>query len=369
MLLFFYLCRKNKMKLFNFCIVLFLLLSSCKKDEVNTPIFDNNYGEGMYVVTDLGVSFYNYKDSSAQVQNQIYKEVNNIAITSPKKIKFKGDNAYILGNNYIVIADLNTFEDKGNINGFLNPVDFDFVSPNNRLFVVDRDDSKVKEVNLNNMQITSDIETGDSTRPVFILSNSYKSFVLNGGRSSLETKDSTVVVIESRDSLVGLADFEGSLEVGDNPSSAVITSDSRLQVLCKGIYDPINPINNTESSLSNINQYSNEVYSTTNLAGIFNANNLITNYDNSLCYFTAEGGIYLLNPNTLNTTSLVSINSDVINTIVESVAINDSTTVYYQILYMNDIDTPNSLYKYNLTLSSFVDTLIFDGNIRAINFF
>jgi len=357
------------MKLFNYCILFFLLVSSCKKEESNAPIFEEKYGEGMYIITDMGVSFYNYKDSLAEVQSQIYREVNNITINDLKKIKFKGDNAYILGNNYIVIVDINTFEDKGIIHGFLHSVDFDFASPNNRLFVVDKDDSKVKEVDLNSMQITSDIETGDSTRPVFILSNSYKSFVLNGGRSSLETKDSTVVVIEYRDSLVSLANFAGSLEVGDNPSSAVITSDSRLQVLCKGIYDPINSSNNTESSLSSINQYSNEVYSTTNLAGIYSADNLITNYDNSTCYFTAEGGIYSLNPTNLNTNSIVNINSDVINTIVESVAINDSTTIYYQMLYMNDIDAPNSIYKYNLTLSSFVDTLILDGDVRAINFY
>jgi hypothetical protein len=52
-----------------------------------------------------------------------------------------------------------TFEHKGMISGFVKPVDFDFVS-NDRLFVVDKGDSKVKVVDLKNMEITSDIETG-----------------------------------------------------------------------------------------------------------------------------------------------------------------------------------------------------------------
>ena len=356
------------MKLFNYLLIATLLISSCKEDEADAPIFDENYGEGMYIVTDIGVSFYNYKDSLAQVINQIYKTVNNITISNPKKIKFNGGKAYILADNYIIVVDAKTFEHQGMISGFVNPADFDFVS-NDRLFVVDKGDSKVNVVNLKNMEITSDIETGESTKPVFILSNSYKSFVLNGGELSSQIKDSTVVVIEYRDNLVALANFEGSLQVGENPNSAIFTQAGRLIVLCKGIYDVVNPNNNTASFLSDINQYSNEVYSTDILSGIYDAQNLISNFDNSRCYFTAEGGVYKLNPNTLNVTSLASVNASVINTNIESLAVNDSTIVYYEMLYMNDTNSPNSIYKYNLGLSSFVDTIIVNGTVRDIKFY
>jgi len=356
------------MKLLNYFIIIVVLISSCKKDEENTPSFDENYGEGMYVVTDLGIGFYNHQDSTAELISQIYEMVNNTTLNNPKKIKFKGEKAYILCDDYIVVADVKTFEDNGMISGFVNPLDFDFIS-DNRLFVADADDSKVKEVDLTRMEITSDIETGDSTRPVFIISNSYKSFVLNGGRLASQSKDSTVAVIEYRDDLVSLANFEGSLLVGDNPNSGIITSDGELKILCKGIYDPTNSNNNTEASLSNINQYSNVVYSTDNLSGIYNAKNLISNYDNSSCYFTASDGIYSLNPNNLNFSFIVDVNASVINTIVESYAVNDSTIGYSEMLYMNDMDSPNSIYKYNIALSSFVDTITVGAEIKDINFY
>ena len=360
---------KKKMRLLNSVIIIVILLFSCKEDEDNTPIFDENYGEGMYVVTSNGVSFYNYKDSLAEVVNQIYKTVNNSSINNTKRIKFRGSEAYILAENYIIRVDVNTFEDKGMNNGFLNPVDFDFADPDDRLFVVDKDASEVKVVDLVKLEIISDIETGDNTIPVFILSNSEKSFIFNGGGLSSEEKDSTVVVIKYRNSLVPLANFEGNILVGANPNSGVITSSGRLKVLCKGVYDTTNPLNNIESALSDVNQYSNKVYSTNNLSGIYNAQNLIGNWDNSRCYFTAEGVVYLLNPNTLNVTSLLDVDASVIRTVVESFAVNDSTTVYYEMLYMNDAEYPNYIYKYNLDFGSFVDTIIFDGTVRDINFY
>ena len=37
-----------------------ILILSCKDDEADTPVLAKNYGEGMYIVTDMGFSFYNY---------------------------------------------------------------------------------------------------------------------------------------------------------------------------------------------------------------------------------------------------------------------------------------------------------------------
>jgi hypothetical protein len=357
------------MKLFNLLIIILIIISSCKKNEEIPVIAEESYGEGMYIVTSTGVSFYNYKDSLPQVINQIYQLVNNTAINNPKKIKFRGSDAYIIADNYILIVNVKSFENKGSITGFDNPVDLDFADPNDRLFVLDIDNSKVKVVDLLSLEIISDIETGFSTRPDFILSNFNKSFVLNGGGSSIEQKDSTIVVIEFRDNLVPIANFEGSLLVGDNPNSAFITSSGRLKVLCKGIYDSINTINNTFSAVSDINQFTNEVYSTDNLLGIYNARNLTSNWDNSSCYFTAQGGVYRLNINSLNTNLLTNVNASVINTVIESFPINDTTNISYEMLYMNDINYPNSIYKYNIDLSEFVDTFIVDGSIRDIRFY
>ena len=344
-----------------------ILFSSCKEDEIDTPVFNENYGEGMYIITDIGVSFYDNTDSLAVVQNQIFKSVNNTTIINPKKIRFNGTKAYIIADNYILTANVNTFENKEEINGFSNPVYIDFIS-HKRIFVVDKGDSKVKAVDLTSLDITSQIEAGDSTQPVFIVSNSYKSFVLNGGGLSTQVKDSTVMVIEYRDNLVQLADLTGVLPVGDNPNSAVFSGN--LKVLCQGIYDSINSINNTESSLSNINQYSNQVYSTDILSGIYNARNLVSNKSASVLFFTASNGIYTMNPNGVGVSQIDPIVSDILFVQSEQYNLTDSTTAISNMLYVNDAyNSPNTIYKYNLVLSSYVDTIIVDGNVRDINFY
>ena len=354
------------MKLINYLLIAILLISSCKEDDaIDAPELSDDYGRGMYVVTDFGVSYLDYIDPNALIVENVFKKVNSTTIVNPKRIKFHNSKAYILGNR-IYIADLATFGAESEISGFNNAVDFDFVGYN-RLFVIDKGDAHVKVIDLNNMEITTEIETGDSTRPVFVVSNSYKSFILNGGGVETQTKDSTVVVIEYRDNLVQLADFTGNLLVGDNPNSAVFAGN--LKVLCKGVYDSINSVNNTESSLSVINQFNNQVYSTNILSGTYNAQNLISNSDNSSYYLTAEGGVYSLNTSSLSVNLIVNINASVIRTIVESYADSDTTVTYSQMLYMNDLDNPSNIYKYNVGSSAFSDTIVVDGSIKDIAFY
>ena len=63
------------MKLFNYFIILSFIFSACSESEVVTPVLDEDYGEGMYIITDMGVSFYNYQDSIPEVINQIFKKL------------------------------------------------------------------------------------------------------------------------------------------------------------------------------------------------------------------------------------------------------------------------------------------------------
>ena len=354
------------MKLFNYLLIVMILISSCKDDEVET-IFDENYGEGMYIVTDMGVSFYNYKDSLAQVENQIFKTVNNITINNPKRIKFKGTKAYIVADNYISTANVKTFENKGDINGFSNPVDLDYVS-HDRLFVVDKGDSKVKVVDMTSLDITAQIETGDNTQPVFIISKWWRSIVMNGGLVADSLKDSTIVAIDYRDNLIPLVNFMGNIEIGDNPNSAVWNG--HIKVLCKGIYDPNNPAGNTESSLYNIEPWGFELYWDKTLNGIYNARNLIESPSSSRFYFLAEGGVYWMPQDASYTEQIFNIESDVLLRRNEWYAINDSTDALSDMLYVNDaVSANNIIYKYNLATSAFCDTIIVDGNVRDINFY
>ena len=111
------------------------------------------------------------------------------------------------------------------------------------------------------------------------------------------------------------------------------------------------------------------MYSTDNLPGIYNAQNLISNWNNSICYFTALGGVYRLNPSNFNVSLVENINASVLRTVVESSILNDTTTVYTEMLYMNDDNMPNYIYKYDLDQGLFLDTILVEGNVRDINFY
>ena len=80
------------MRLSNYLLIAAILISSCKESATDAPVLDSDYGEGMYIVSDMGVSFYNYQDSLPQVTNQIYKAVNNITVDNPKKMKLLKSN-------------------------------------------------------------------------------------------------------------------------------------------------------------------------------------------------------------------------------------------------------------------------------------
>jgi len=350
------------MKLLNYLLVVFLFVSACKKDEkVVAPVLPADYGSGMYIVTENGISFYD----GEVVEDQIYKKVNGSSIINPKSIRINGNKGYIVGNKLYVV-DINTFGLEAEISGFNNAIQCDIVS-DNRALVLDKGESLVKVVDLDNLNITSKIETGDSTKPVFIISNSSTSFVLNGGGVPENKKDSTILVIKYRDGLVSLAEISKILILGDNPNSAVINDN--LKVLCKGVYNSDDLINNTEASLHVVNQYSYVIYSPNTLSGIYNAQNLIENWNSSIYYFTAIGGIYSVNPSTYNTSLVLNVNSDAIKAVVESYADSDTTVAYSQMLYMNDLDNPGNIYKYDLAISIFSDTIVVDGAIKDIAFY
>jgi len=350
------------MKLINYLFIALVFVSSCKEDSDPVQTFAKNYGSGMYIATENGVSFYD----GDVVKNQIYKNVNGTTLLNPKKIKFQGTKAYIVANNQIVTANVETFENKGIIDGFVNAVDFDFVSMG-RIFAVDKDDAKVKVVDIDRMEITSDIETGDATSPTFIISSWYRSIVLNSGGIADTLKDSTIIAIDNKDVAIPLADFMGSIEVGDNPSSAVWVGN--LKVLCKGIYDEDNLLSNTFSSLSSVDPWNMELDWNVSL-GVYNAKNLTSNSNGSVLYFTANSGVHSMYDDGSSVTTIIPISSDVLFVKTELYAVNDTTNEYSKMLYVNDaLNDPNIVYKFNKTTDSFCDTIVVDGPVKDIAFY
>ena len=350
------------MKLINYLLIALVFVSSCKEETEPVQKFEKNYGEGMYIVTENGVSFYD----GEVVKNQIYQTVNGAALSNPRKIKFQGTKAYIVTDNQIVTANVKTFENKEIIGGFVNATDFDFVNFN-RILLVDKGDSKVKVVDLETLNIISDIETGDVSDPSFIISKWYRSFVLNSGAVPDSLKDSTIIAIDYRDEAVPIADFMASIEVGENPNSAVFVND--LTILCRGIYDENNLLSNTFSSLSKVHPWDMELVWNVSL-GVYNAQNLTSNTNGSVLFFTANDGAHNMYEDGTSITTIIPVLSDVLFVKTELYAVNDTTNGYSNMLYINDaVYNPNIVYKFNQATDSYCDTIVFDAAVKDINFY
>ena len=357
------------MKLINYLLIALVFVSSCKEDNEPAPTFAKDYGDGMYIVTENGVNLY----KNGVLSSNIFQKVNGIALNNVNKIKFQGTKAFIATEKSLFSANVETFESKGEAGGFINVVDFDFVAMG-RIFAVDKDDAKVKVVDIDRMEITSEVETGENAKPVFILTSWYRSFIMNGGTVADSLKDSTIVAIDYRDELVPFANMMGSLHIGDNPNSAVAING--LKVLCKGIYDTNAVVNvKTEATLVTINPWQMSIASDVSLTGIYNANNLISDDDDNIYYFTAENGIYSMSNSGTGVTSILSRVSDVLCFQDERYSIYnpaDSTTSYFNrdILYINDAqNSKNTIYKYDLDIGSYIDTIVVDGPVKDIAFY
>ena len=357
------------MKLINYLLIVLVFVSSCKEETEPAPSFAKDYGSGLYIATENGINFY----KNGVLSSNIFQKVNGITLNNVNEIKFQGTNAFIATEKSLFSANVETFESKGESGGFMNLVDFDFVSMG-RIFAVDKDDSKVKVVDIDRMEIISDIETGDNTKPVFIVTKSFRSFIMNGGSVADSLKDSTIVAIDSKDELVPFANMMGSLRIGDNPNSAV--NISGLKVLCKGIYDEDNLPSNTFSSLSRIDPWDMELDWNISLGGIYNANNLISEDDGNTYYFTAEDGVYTMSNSGTGVLQLpLSIVSDILFFQDEEYSIYnpaDSITTYFNrdVLYINDAqNNKNTIYKFDLDIGSYIDTIIVDGPVKDIAFY
>ena len=115
-------------------IFLLILFVSCQEEETVTPSLPNAYGDGMYIVTDLGIHYLDYKDSAAVVQTQIFNVVNSSNLINPKNISFINGKGFILSDR-LSIVDINTFNLENEITGFSNPVFCDKISFNRLLAV------------------------------------------------------------------------------------------------------------------------------------------------------------------------------------------------------------------------------------------
>ena len=360
------------MKLLKFFLIFSIIISSCKPDEDKEPTVNlpKDYGQGMYILTDQGVSFYNYLavDSLRVVTENIYKKVNNTDIIQPKSIHISGKQAYIIGDK-VYVVDIETFESLGSISGFSDPASCVRVD-NDRLYVVDKGASSVKIVDLSKLEVVWHIETGEGTQPINIVNNWFRAIVMNGGGDTKEERDSSIISIDyfTQDNYVVVNNSSGLLNLGYNPNSAVFggAGGGDMWVLCKGIYDLQNPIDNAESSIFRVWPYDSlATYNNTIFNGIYNAHHLIKNYANTELFFIAEGGIYKTDWTMSPNNDIQNIEPDFLTLNREK--INDSIFVEY--IYTNDANQSGKVLKYEAWSGFPIDTITVSGNVLEVAFY
>jgi hypothetical protein len=354
------------MKLLKYFLILSLVISSCKKEEKSDPIINipSDYGAGMYILTDQGVSFYNYLavDTLRIVTENIYKKVNNTDIIQPKSLHISGKQAYIIGDK-LYIANMGTFGSEGTVSGFSNPVSCKKIDED-RLYVVDKGASSVKIVDLSKLEVLWHIETGDTSRPANIVGSWFRAFVLNGGGNAFSDRDSSIVSIDYFQSGVAINDFSAKLDVGYNPNSAVFSA-NHLWVLCKGVYNSQDPSQNRQSTMYKIAPWSNVIDDDKNLTSIYNADNLAINESKARMFFSSTDGIYITDLTIYPILHIPGIDASFITINTES--INDSTKVEY--LYANDENQSGFVLKYEAWTGSFVGSIQVNGNALDVVFY
>ena len=342
-----------------FLILTFLVIISCSKDSENPPVYEKDYGKGLYILTENGVNFYDFQEGI--LKEDIYMTVNGESLQNPSSLNIHNDKMYIVTKNTLYRVDAETFLADFSIGGFTDAQQCEYANLN-RFYVTDKEDSEIKVVDLDIRDITSHIETGD-TYPTDIVVNWRRAFVVNSGGDSFSEYDSTVVAVDVKDGVVPVNDFAGNIVVGKNPSS--LFDDGDIIVLCRGVYDENNIINNEESSFSKIGNGSLNLISNTVLSGIYNADNLCVDQSNTRFYFTASDGVYWSDKSSF-TANLVT-NEKVSNVLISNnetyFDLTDSIYKTVNYLWINDQDNTDYLYKINLQSSEIEDSILLNSPI------
>ena len=353
--------------------IVVILISSfffyqCGTEDTPPIVYDNDYGNGLYVLTEQGITYYDYDHAdehvnSNNVKENIFQKVNSQVIMNPSSLEIINQDMYIVSSNSLYKVDINTFFKEMEVHGFVNAKKCENAKFN-RLYVSDPGESEVKVVDLDDGEIIANIKTGISVNPNDIAVNVGRAFIVNSGTSISSEYDSTMVAVNIKDGVVAINEFAGNVILDKNPVS--VLNDGAIIVLCKGIYDSNDPSQNIQSSINRVGAGSLNIINTVPLNNIYNANNLTFNNNKTKYYITSESGVYIIDGSSYNpslVTNKKTPSSICVN--VEQYANTDTTFAYSEILYMNDeADLQNNyIYKYNVQLDQFVDSFMVNSKI------
>ncbi|MGY8989695.1 MAG: hypothetical protein ACKVJA_05510 [Flavobacteriales bacterium] len=336
------------------------LLMACPPETIDSPIYDKDYGKGLYILTEKGVNFYDFDEDT--LKEDIYSTVNGALLQNPSSLNIYGDKMYIVTKNTFHKVDAETFHSEFSIGGFTDAQQCEYAKIN-RFYVTDKGESEIKVVDLLIRDISGHVKVGDTVYPTDIIVNWGRAFVINSGGEDIMDYDSTIVAIDVKDGVIPINNFAGNIITGKNPSSVV--NDGNIIVLCRGIYDESNTLNNEESSFSRIGAGNLNVVSNTVLNGIYNADNLCVNEINTRFYFTASDGVYWSNKSSFNPQLIT--NKKVPNVLISNnetyFDLTDSLYKTVNYLWFNDHDNPEYLYKLNSQTNTCEDSIILNSPI------
>lgn len=340
-------------------ILITVLIFGCKPD--NDPIISpsNDYGKGLYILTEEGVNFYDYKNN--ELKENIYSSANGLSLINPSSLRNYGERMYIVTESIFHVVDVDNFLSEFFVDGFDNAQDCEYAKFN-RVYVSDKGSSEIKVVDLNTREVSAHIKTGENANPSDIVLSWERAFVVNSGGDDPLNYDSTICAINVKDGVIPINEFSGNILVDKNPVS--ILHNGSIIVLCKGVYDENNPSINEESSIVLVGAGSLNLQTSNTLSGLYDADNLLINNSGTKYYITTSEGVYYISTSSFTHTLVTDKKvptSMIINR--ESFANTDTTSLVVDFLYMNDNNNKDYIYKYNVYLDQFVDSFQLNSEV------
>ncbi|MBT5858332.1 MAG: hypothetical protein HOH88_00525 [Flavobacteriales bacterium] len=336
-------------------------LMACPKETIDPPIYEK-YGKGLYILTENGVNFYDFNEGV--LKEDIYSTVNGNYLQNPSSLNSYSNKMYIVTQNTFYKVDAETFLSEFSIGGFTDAQQCENAYFN-RFYVTDKGESEIKIIDLISRDISGHVSTGDSVFPTDIVVNGSRAFIINSGGDDFLDYDSTIVAIDVKNGSEPLNNFAGNIITGKNPVSICKPDFQNIFVVCKGLFDQNNPSNNINSSIYEVEPGNFNIISISELNNIYNADNLISNYNDTRFYITSSSGVYWLSSSNFSSHLVTNEkNPSVLLVNVEQYADTDTTTTSSEMLYMNNnVNGDEYIYKYNIQLNKFVDSIMLKSPI------
>lgn len=288
-------------RIFSILLSIFFLTSCMKWESPDIELNISVKGDGIYILNEgnfqygnATLSYYNPTDKT--VENEVFYRSNGMKLgdVAQSMTIYDGKGWIVVNNSHVIFAiDLNTFREKGRIEGLTSPRYIHFVS-DDKAYVSQLWDNRITIVNPKNFSITGYIEIPDMKQATA----STEQMVQVGEYvyCACWSHQRSVIKIDTNNDCV-----VAKLDVGAQPQSIALDSEGYLWVLTDGGYKG-SPSGYEEPRLSKVNLATFSIEKTFMFP--------ITDSPTELC--TADGGntLYWLNKDVWK----MDIHSDVLPT-------------------------------------------------------